>query len=582
MRRDSATEKREQALTRAALLLKQGDLARAAAVLEAARAEAPDDDRLLIKLAEVRRRQGRTGDAVEIYLLAGSQHARRGFALRSVALLKQAYLLDPASPLVLEPLADRYLELGQQREALRYLEELADASERAGDRQRLQVALRRAIDLAPTTAAHVLRLATHLAAIGQAGPAADLLDKAAARLDAAGDLDGWLSVTEQLAHLRAPDRAGRLRLARGLLEQGHSKRSLRHLQACLAVDRRDVEVLELLVRTFDALGLETKSAAARRELEMVLQPAAKEQAMAPPPLPSRPTPVPQRPPEAPVVEHLRKAEILVRYQEHERALGDLALAIAAAPEDPEPHLRSRDVLLVLGRPVEAAREAVLAIEALLRCGRAEEAGRAVQALRHIEFGIEARPAGGQGEDLGLLGAELDEEEIVSLDEDPAYAVEEVVARFRAGVSRTVRPEDAATHHDLGIAFFEMELFRQALEEFETALAADPVRRADCLVMIGRCRLGLGEPQEATEALEQAIVQPDLPPEARAAAYGHLASALEATGHPRAALLHLREALRLAPGLPGLVGRIEALVACLAPPTPMNSGAWELEPTPSAA
>ncbi len=308
---------------------------------------------------------------------------------------------------------------------------------------------------------------------------------------------------------------------------------------------------------------------------------------------------------------------------------------------------------------------MLAIDALLRCGRTEEAGLAVQALRRIEFGVpeaatptssvefvvsveptttviaaarpnafdedlaqaeflagcghleeartalagtlaahpghpaitarlaeltamltaaaETAPAGGAQEDLGLAVALLDEaEEIVSLHEDPAYAVEALVAQFRAGVARTVRPEDAATHYDLGLAFFQMELFQQALEEFETALAADPARRADCLTMVGRCRLGLAEPQEAIDALEQAIVQPDLPPDARGAAYGHLAAALEAVGRPKAAHLHLREALRLAPDLPGLKERMDALVAGMAPPKPVEPEVWELEPTPSAA
>lgn len=78
------------------------------------------------------------------------------------------------------------------------------------------------------------------------------------------------------------------------------------------------------------------------------------------------------------------------------------------------------------------------------------------------------------------------------------------------------------------------------------------------------------------------MQPDLPPDARGAAYGHLATALEAAGRPKAALLHLREALRLAPDLPGLKERMDALVAGMAPPKPVEPEAWELEPTPSAA
>jgi tetratricopeptide (TPR) repeat protein len=143
----------------------------------------------------------------------------------------------------------------------------------------------------------------------------------------------------------------------------------------------------------------------------------------------------------------------------------------------------------------------------------------------------------------------------------------MLGRFRAGVAQVVRPDDVATHQDLGIAFFEMDLFTQAEEEFQAALQADPERKAECLTMIARCRLGKGDATEAIELLEQVIVLPELAPDTRATAYLHLAEAHEASGKRPAALLHAKEARRIAPSLPGLArlqARLEGLERMLVP------------------
>lgn len=655
MRRDH-TAKRDKALGRAALLLQRGDLGRAAAVLEDARAELPDDDRILVKLAEIRRTQGRAADAVEIYLEAAAQHGRRGFALRAVALLKQARRLDPGNPRVLEPLAARQRELGQEREAVDCLVELADATERLGDRQRFQAALATAAMLSPTDPALPIRLATHLAATGQASQAEEVLTQAAAAFEAAGDGTAWLAVMEQRANVRAPDRADRLRLARAHLGRGNARPALRHLQPLLTEGPRDAELLDLVASAFEALGLHDRAVLARRE---------REQLSRPPPLPRPPPPAP---PLDPAAEHLRKAEILVRYQERERALEHLALAAAEAPSDPEPVLRQRDLLLDLGRPVEAARAALTALERLLAAGRPEEAAAAVASLRAISFPVQPDGAGraaavepeapaesvevpieqtttaeplpegleddlqqaeflaahghleearallagalaarpghaaitarlaeltaritqgaepGSAEDLGLTAALLEEaEELVSLDEEAAAATEP--PPLRAVIARAVRPEDAATHLDLGVAFYEMGLHEQAVEELELARLADPSLLAAALALTGRCRLALGDAEGAVEALEGLIARPDLAPEARAEASFHLAEAHAAAGRPRHALLHAREACRLAPTLPGAAGLLEALEQAGRPAAPPSGepAAWEDEErTPSAA
>ena len=454
-------DQRERVLTRVAVFLNRDDLKRAGVALEEFLAEHPEDERALLKLAEVRKRQGRFGEAVEVFLKAAGLHAKGRFVLRAIAVLKQAYAIDPTNPGLLERLAEGSLQLGQQHEALRYLGELADAWERTGDHERRRLTLKSALALAPDSVELTLRLVAALRSLDKDAEATDYLAQAAKRFADASDIDKWLALAEPLAQHRPPDRAGRLELARAHLGRARPKYALRHLQACLAVDRADAEVLEVIIQAFSALGQETKAAAARRELEA-----------------------------------------------------------------------SRI-------PVDLESEVV------------------------------------------ALGLPEDEEELVELEEIEPFAVEVMLGRFRAGIAQVVRPDDVATHQDLGIAFFEMDLFTQAEEEFQAALDADQERRPEVLTMIARCRLGKGDATEAIELLERVIVLPELAPDTRATAYLHLAEAHEAAGKRPAALLHAQEASRSAPSLPGvarLQARLEGLEQMLVP----GPEFLKLEQTPTPA
>lgn len=73
---------------------------------------------------------------------------------------------------------------------------------------------------------------------------------------------------------------------------------------------------------------------------------------------------------------------------------------------------------------------------------------------------------------------------------------------RVGVKRVVvdqqlENEDTETHYNLGIAYKEMELFTDAITEFQTA-ALDPHRKIDCLTLEGICYRDKGDVAKAEE------------------------------------------------------------------------------------
>jgi len=88
-----------------------------------------------------------------------------------------------------------------------------------------------------------------------------------------------------------------------------------------------------------------------------------------------------------------------------------------------------------------------------------------------------------------------QEEIKSLDE--------LFKEFKKGVEEQIDQEDYETHYNLGIAYKEMGLFNEAIEEFVKA-SHDPDRLLDCSFMIAGVYSELGEYPKAIEWLESGL------------------------------------------------------------------------------
>jgi tetratricopeptide (TPR) repeat protein len=159
-----------------------------------------------------------------------------------------------------------------------------------------------------------------------------------------------------------------------------------------------------------------------------------------------------------------------------------------------------------------------------------------------------------------LAAELGDEPSAPADaEEFQYSVEDVFSQFKKGVEQTVRPEDSATHYDLGIAYKEMALVDDAIQEFETALKGnDKKREVDCLSMIGLCRMSKGEPQEAIRAYRRALASELLTKEAAKAIQYELGEAYEAANEAQVGLWFLQRVAKLDPSFREVAAKIQAL------------------------
>ncbi len=109
-----------------------------------------------------------------------------------------------------------------------------------------------------------------------------------------------------------------------------------------------------------------------------------------------------------------------------------------------------------------------------------------------------------------IAASLDALDELDKVEQPKFAashdqvdVEEVFAKFKLGVAAQVDVGDSQTHYDLGIAYEQMMLFDDAINEFKVA-SRDLSREALCHSMIGMIYVKKGALADATEAFKAGL------------------------------------------------------------------------------
>ncbi|MDY0061624.1 MAG: tetratricopeptide repeat protein [Myxococcota bacterium] len=111
-------------------------------------------------------------------------------------------------------------------------------------------------------------------------------------------------------------------------------------------------------------------------------------------------------------------------------------------------------------------------------------------------------------------------------------------------------EDGETHYDLGIAYLEMGLVQDAIQEFRMAMEAD-VKRAECHRLIGQCHRQAGNLEEAVDWLKRGLRVAGI---TRSETLGLLAALGETylgLGDPTEARRYLERVAREEPAYPNL-------------------------------
>ncbi len=122
---------------------------------------------------------------------------------------------------------------------------------------------------------------------------------------------------------------------------------------------------------------------------------------------------------------------------------------------------------------------------------------------------------------------------------------EMIKQLSSSMSASIEEEDYQTHFDLGVAYFKMGMFDEALAEFQIS-EKSPEKRLESLELIGICLFEKGLYEEAIETFKKGLKEKGHPPEKYLGLKYHLAKVYEALGNKREAEKLLKEIRQVDP------------------------------------
>ena len=157
-----------------------------------------------------------------------------------------------------------------------------------------------------------------------------------------------------------------------------------------------------------------------------------------------------------------------------------------------------------------------------------------------------------------LAAELPEDLPGSSDaDDPEDAPPEFELTKRGVIEKGVTAEDFETHYDLGIAYKEMGLIEDAINEFRLVMK-DPPREVQCHLMIGLCLLEKGQQTDAIGSFKKGLYVDGITEREALTLYFELGQAYERLADTREALYYFEKVQKRDARFRGVERRIEGL------------------------
>jgi tetratricopeptide (TPR) repeat protein len=136
-------------------------------------------------------------------------------------------------------------------------------------------------------------------------------------------------------------------------------------------------------------------------------------------------------------------------------------------------------------------------------------------------------------------------------------VGDVISQFKEGVKSQVDPNDTATHYDLGIAYMEMGLHGEAIDEFKLCLD-DGDKECTAHTMIGLSYVAKGDMPPAIEHFKNALSSPTMKPEEELDLWFEIGNAYELLGKASEALVWYEKVEEQNPEFRDVAARIERL------------------------
>lgn len=136
-------------------------------------------------------------------------------------------------------------------------------------------------------------------------------------------------------------------------------------------------------------------------------------------------------------------------------------------------------------------------------------------------------------------------------------VDDALQAFRDEVRSQVAVGDSATHYDLGIAYMEMGLHREAIEELELCVGSTD-RRCSALTLIGLSYVSLGEMQHGIDHFREALDTSGVTEEEELDLWFEMGNAHDLLGKPNDALVWYEKVEERNSGFRDIAARIERI------------------------
>lgn len=263
------TSNKEKLIAGAQKLVEKGQFDKAIREYLKVVAEDENDVRVWIRIGDLYVKLGQKSEAVENYKKVAQLYTQQGEPEKAVAVFKQILQTEPQTLETYMMLAALYRDMGRLQHASQQYELAAQLFTRAGRLREALAAEQAVVDMVPDNIARRIKLAELYSRENLYPDAAREFSAAAAVLRSTGRMDDFAKVAERLL-FHAPDNLEVTKdLARYYLQHGDAMRALTKLQAGFKVDRKDVELLDLLSQAFERMNKADKAVSVLRELARI-------------------------------------------------------------------------------------------------------------------------------------------------------------------------------------------------------------------------------------------------------------------------------------------------------------------------
>ena len=505
---------KRKGLERALAYIQQGKLDRAFDAYQTVLKADPADSNVLNALGDLCARMGNKAEAITYFMRLGGAYRDDGLTVRAIAVYKKVLKIDPSHTEASLACADQYVEQGLRAEAKQQFQGIADHYLRRGNLSKTLEIYEKMIRVDPAHRPTLSKVAGILTRPGGVEESLTGLNSLGERLLGSGHAEVARQLYEAVVDLfRSHGReAEATRAAEGLNAIRLAEEEAKTAEVATAPSAGEkglIEAEEMVGAGVSADFVEESQVAT---MEMDTSGGAQEV-----------TSLVDQVEEAVEVvgsqtltDELQEAEFFVQQGMMQEAQSAFQRILVRDPE----HTVAKQKLAEIERKIAAP---------------AKEKPRRPAAKKDTVFKV-ADTQVAQGDFIDLAG-ELNEE--LALEEKASSAdiepeVQDLLHQFQAGVREQIDVTDYETHYHLGIAYKDLGLYDEAIEELRLA-ASDAANRVRCAGPLGLTYLAKGEPEQAVEELLEGLAATQNGTEERWGVLYDLATAYEALGDAQKAL-----------------------------------------------